>query len=307
MDLRSTAYYLRHPTCPWCEFAVEEQHITCHHCHQRVLVDHYRLIRRITQSSVSILFEAIDLDKPRKRFMVKYMALSANQKNVESIDDDLLGLNLMQGLTCVPSNKNGGWLEQEAQFIIFPFVRGQLLRDIRQWDAAKVMGFLDASLALLEAMHNRSIFSRNFTPNNLIYTDKEQLFLIDYGVFSPEQHTGFAAPEFMQTLEAHRRSDLYHVAATAYSLINGGTPPHPQHRHLLRPESGLPKDLRETLNTMLNPEMRRRPLSATHAWNRLLGHQSPRAMILTFLLIGTVLLVASIMLAMDEGRIGALP
>lgn len=306
MRSRTTSYYLRYPSCPRCGAGVERDVPTCRYCATPLLVDRYRLVRLISQTTGGSLFEAVDL-RTHRHCAVKRMVPSAGQDGYTVIDDELLGLEQLRGLSCVPRRVRVCWIEAEC-FLIMPAISGVPLADLanQPWGAARVMGFLDVGLALLDTMHRRRVMLRNLTPGNLIYTTDERLLLIDYGMFAPHQAAAFAAPELHRYEGFDERSDLYHLGATAYSLISAGQPPHLRHGQIPVGGDDLPDPLRKTLGQLLERDMRRRPRHAAVARARLRGSRTPQLLLFAALLLVAAALGAWMALITGGVQVGAL-
>lgn len=302
----TTSYYLRYPICPRCGAGVDRDASDCPYCATPLLVERYRLVRLIAQTPISSLFEAVDL-RTRRRCAIKRMVPASGQDGYAVIDDDLLGLEQLRGLSCVPRRTRVIFTEIEC-FLILPAIAGVPLADLadRPWDAAQVMGFLDAGLALLDTMHRRGVALRDLTPSNLIYTTNERLMLIDYGQFTPHQANPFAAPEVGLYDRLDPRSDLYHLGATAYSLISGGLPPNPHYNQRHVGGSDLPEVLRKTLDELLDRDVRRRPHHAAVARARLRGTRGSQALLFAALLLVAVALGAWMALVTGGVQIVAL-
>jgi serine/threonine protein kinase len=302
---RTTGYYLRHPSCPRCGAEVAAHTPSCPYCSTPLLVDRYRLVRVIAHTPAGSLFEAIDM-RYRRRCTVKRMSPVDGPDPYVVIDDELAGLEHMRGLPCVPRFYRTLWADNEC-FLVLPATRGAPLRELvcRTWDAAEVMAFLDGGLELLARMHRRGLALRNLTPSNLIYTHDGHILLIDYGQFMPALTETFAAPEMGVPEAASERSDLYHLGATAYSLLAGGQPPS-QHRGIVNPGAAIPDLLAKVLKHLLHRDQSRRPHRAQDARDQLRGWWSRRLAMVIALLCLAVIVGAAVALTVGESQIGAL-
>lgn len=300
---RATGYYLRHPSCPHCGVEVASHAPSCPTCATPLLVDRYRLVRVIAHTPAGSLFDAIDL-RYRRRCAIKRMLPVDAPNPYVIIEDELAGLQRMRGLPCAPRFYRTLWANDEC-FLVLPAVNGAPLSELRSrpWHAAEVMAFLDGGLTLLARMHRRGLALRNLTPSNLISTHNGRLLLIDYGRFFPSLGDAFAAPEMGVPERANRRTDLYHLGATAYSLLSGGQSPS---RGLLGSEAPIPALLAKVLGHLLHRDQGRRPRRAQDARAQLRSWWTQQLAIVVALLVLAAVVGAALALSSGGAQIGAL-
>jgi hypothetical protein len=107
-------------------------------------------------------------------------------------------------------------------------------------DVQQSVQWLDAMLDILAYLHGQQppVLFRDVTPRNVMLDEAGRLFLIDFGLarlFAPQEGTrpllrgygsaGYAPPEQYGHASTDARADLYSVAATAYHMMSGASPP----------------------------------------------------------------------------------
>ena len=92
-------------------------------------------------------------------------------------------------------------------------------------------------LNAIEVAHSNGIIHRDINPNNIMFTDENEIKVIDFGICKIKEmissstvyHMGtnlYSAPEVHQQSEnATEKSDLYSIGAVIYYLFTGETPP----------------------------------------------------------------------------------
>lgn len=129
----------------------------------------------------------------------------------------------------------------------------------------------------LEFIHSKDIIHLDIKPSNILMERGSTVRLLDLGIAEVAKHRvlthgyglhgtpGYAAPEqyideTRPKLEVDRRTDVYGLAATAFTLLTGHTP---KMGETDRPEEGLGKNLHQTLIKGLDAKKESRYSSAT--------------------------------------------
>ena len=140
--------------------------------------------------------------------------------------------------------KRADLLEQNnTVYLVMERLQGRSLRDYltepksAQW----ILGWLKPLLATFEQLHNRQIFHRDVSPNNVFLTSDNQPVLMDFGLAREGIRdsampittmnggtAGFVAPEQLSEGSSHRidaKTDLYSVGALIYAALHVEYPP----------------------------------------------------------------------------------
>ncbi|HEY9843812.1 MAG TPA: serine/threonine-protein kinase, partial [Candidatus Obscuribacterales bacterium] len=148
---------------------------------------------------------------------------------------------------------------------------------------AEVLEIARQGLEILAYLHEHApaVIHRDLKPSNLIWTDAQELYLIDFGAvrdifISKGSSTvigtfGYMAPEQFagQTVPA---SDLYGLGATLLHLISGRSPSEIPQKHLMpdfRPYVSCSVELQRFLEQLLVPDLEERLPSARAALDQL--------------------------------------
>lgn len=194
------------------------------------------------------------------------------------------------------------YLEQEQRlYFLQEYIDGltltQELRQTGSFSEAKIYQLLKQMLAVLNYIHKRGVIHRDIKPDNIMRRSepsatgakKGSLVLIDFGISKQLTNTmtaggttagtmGYAPPEQLSYGEAYPASDLYALAATCAHLLTGVDPSdlfdfkskqwrwrEALHQQGIR----LSPTLENTLNRMLEPDIKNRPQSVEEVVNAL--------------------------------------
>lgn len=154
--------------------------------------------------------------------------------------------------------------ENNTMYIVMEYVQGYNLKDYiknnpifeKKLSVQNTMQLFLPLMDVLESLHNKNVFHRDISLDNIIITKNNSLKLIDFG--SAKQITsmsdcsnvtvsyksGYTPPEQFEGSEPGAWNDIYSLAASMYKVITGENPPLISENHLLIDWSGKrPSDL----------------------------------------------------------------
>jgi serine/threonine-protein kinase len=129
-------------------------------------------------------------------------------------------------------------VEAGMAYLVCPFVDGMSLSEICKsggpLEVGRVKTILVQAAILLQYLHSLQppVVHRDFCPDNLILSEGDKVFLVDFGVaaepnINPENvvvgKPSYIAPEQFRG-RAVTQSDLYSLGAVAYFLLTGAEP-----------------------------------------------------------------------------------
>ena len=129
--------------------------------------------------------------------------------------------------------------ENNNHYLVEEFIDGKPAEEIAAaWrfpDEARILDWAVKICQLLEFLHGNSIIYRDLKPGNILVDDKEEVYLVDFGIARFFQGgkardtviigtPGFASPEHYGRGETDRRSDIFSLGATLHFLLTGIDP-----------------------------------------------------------------------------------
>ena len=142
-----------------------------------------------------------------------------------------------------------GVTESGTRYLVFPAIAGETLQDLlsreRRLPVPKALGFVDALLDALEAIHAAGVVHKDLKPENLMLNDRPEgsrLCVIDFGLAQVRGHVEtevplymtrasevigtakYLSPEQIRGQQASERSDLYAVGVILFQLLTGRFP-----------------------------------------------------------------------------------
>ncbi|HEU0034060.1 MAG TPA: diguanylate cyclase [Kofleriaceae bacterium] len=248
----------------------------------------YRLLHEISRGGMGVVYRAEDLALERP-VAIKMLRpdLAEDRGFVESLRNEAALLARLQHPNLVQIY-NFGQIGGDSYFVM-ELVEGEGLQQAverhRIEDTAMPLAEAVAAIeqvgSALDALHDRGIVHRDVKPGNVIRDPfRNRCVLVDvgiarrYGQFAESAGTpGYAAPEVILGGEASAQSDVYGLAATAYTILTL-TAPWGDDEHVLArqvggesvvPPSALRGELAaadEILLAGLSRDPSRRPASA---------------------------------------------
>jgi serine/threonine protein kinase len=211
-------------------------------------VSHYRVIRELGRGGMGVVYEAEDLNLPR-RVALKFCSAAQDSQLRTAL------LNEAQAL-CSLIHPNIaevyelGQTEEGQPFIAMELLPGALDGELRQrrLGVRESVRTVAAVAKALEYAHSRGVVHRDIKPSNVRMTEAGQVKVTDFGIAgtllqaaaaatvpTSERRTvtieqvrrgtpGFMAPEIIQGYRADRRSDLFALGCVLYQCLTGKHP-----------------------------------------------------------------------------------
>jgi serine/threonine-protein kinase len=200
---------------------------------------HYRLIRLLGSGGMGEVYEAEDI---RKRRMVAVKLISPQLS-----DDPVLHARLQREADTagrltephvVPIHDYG---EIDGQFYVeMRLIQGQSLRALLHrhgpLSPARAVAVIRQVAAALDAAHAAGIMHRDVKPENILVTDEDFAYLVDFGIARAATDPGltqigtavgtynYMAPERFTGGDVTYRADIYSLACVLGECLTGAPP-----------------------------------------------------------------------------------
>jgi WD40 repeat protein/class 3 adenylate cyclase len=202
----------------------------------KLIRDRYEPLEVVGEGGEAQLLKALDRQHGR------FVALKL--RTVASDTDRDVMLNEASVLLALPPHPNlplvrDDFFEDDRYVIVMDWVDGvDLDRVIRTRGRpglapSSVVAWLAEAAGALTHLHtqDRPVIHGDVKPANLVLTRGGHIVLVDFGISTAARASqrrlgtaGFAAPELVTGAPASRASDIYALAATAYTLLTGAPP-----------------------------------------------------------------------------------
>jgi WD40 repeat protein/class 3 adenylate cyclase len=202
----------------------------------QLIRDRYEPLEVVGEGGEGRLVKA--LDRQHGRFVALKLRMVASDADRERM------LNEARVLLSLPPHSNlplvrDDFFEGDHYVIVMDWVDGvdlgRVLRTRGRPGLApsSVVAWLAEAAAALTHLHtqDRPVIHRDVKPANLVLTRGGHIVLVDFGISTAARSSalrlgtaGFAAPELVTGAPASRASDVYALAATAYTLLTGAPP-----------------------------------------------------------------------------------
>lgn len=251
-----------------------------------MLFGRYQILREIGRGGFSVVYMAQEMTGQRRAVAIKRIYLSdLTQRQIidatETCNREIQMLTRLRSVEGVP-NLYESFTDAENWYVIMQYIGGQTLEDYMQQapggylPESKVVQIGMKLAQILQNLHysgnapGSSLIYRDIKPANIILTPKEELFLIDFGIarfFTPGQKKdttplgspGYAPPEQYGRAQTDGRSDIYSLGVTLQTLLTGRDPLELTAGEPSRNPHRVSRQMRKLLNTMMDPDMSKRP------------------------------------------------
>jgi serine/threonine kinase PknH len=199
----------------------------------------YRLRRLLGRGGMGEVYEAEDTTKERV-VALKLMnrELSSNMSFRERMQREAHTAGRLHEPHIVPIHDYGeidGQLFIDMRFVQGADVKATLLRT-GPLPAARAVALITQIASALDAAHSAGVIHRDVKPENVLVTDEDFAYLVDFGIaaaFTDQKLTAtgtavgswnYMAPERFGNDETTYRADIYALACLLYECLTGTTP-----------------------------------------------------------------------------------
>lgn len=245
-------------------------------------IGHYRLIGKIGQGGMSIVYEAVDEHLKRKialKVLHPFLAESLEYKSrffreAQAVAQ-LSHPNIVQIFDLARPNNGDEYLYIATELIHGLTLKEWTLKEVRQKDLPELSAMIIMQvLQALKHAHEKGIIHRDIKPENIMLSQSGLIKLMDFGIASISSEESmtqagtllgslaFLAPEIIAGQKASVRSDIYSVATVFYWLCAGRLPfngdtPHSLLKAISEQKADLPQRHSATISDSLSSIIQR--------------------------------------------------
>ena len=201
----------------------------------------YRLVRKIAEGGMGVIYEAIQLNLSRKvALKILNEELAARPEFLQRFEREAkaaAALNHMNAVQVHDFAEAQGW-----RYLIMEYVEGQDLSDYTEergkLPVLDALEIIEQVAQALKAACEKSIIHRDIKPGNLLRTPEGRVKVLDLGLAKILTETsdltlsgvGMGSPHFMAPEQAHdarnvdHRADIYALGLTLLFLLTGKRP-----------------------------------------------------------------------------------
>jgi serine/threonine protein kinase len=249
----------------------------------KIIHDYYRIRDKPRIGSNSIVYRAVDT-RSKQEVVIKIIDVehAQNADFVLHFRREALGIKAFKHSNIVAIITH--WFDEDGSlYLVMPYLSGGSLSDrLRENGPLTIKEFIQITRQLSQALaaaHQRNIIHHDIRPANVLFDDKNNAYLVDFGL--PKQHgessnrvpsngigtPGYVAPEQFKEGISEPQGDIFSLAITLYECL---TDHHPfaadRYQYIYQDgEIKLPKlrtrrpDLPVELDTIMRKAMRRDP------------------------------------------------
>jgi serine/threonine protein kinase len=206
-----------------------------------VLENRYRPLKAIGRGGFGKTYLAEDIKKFGEKCVIKQFApYSGNDSDTEKnrFQDEAKQLQRLGEHPQIPALL-AFFSERGYLYFVQQYIEGENLAEELErrgiFDEARVRGFLEDLLGILQVVHQQGVIHRDLKPYNIMRRKSDQkLVLIDFGISkqleaNPSTGTsigslGYSPLEQFWGGKAYPSSDLYSLGVTAFFLMSGISP-----------------------------------------------------------------------------------
>ena len=201
-------------------------------------ISHYRILEKLGEGGMGVVYKAQDVKLDRlvavkflpqhltsdpaekERFVREAKAASAlNHPNVTTIHE----IDEFEGQT----------------FIVMEYVRGRTLKQIVEKETLSIKEVLNIGIQMCEGLavaHEKGIVHRDIKSDNIMFTDRGQVKIMDFGLAKLRGSTrltdtrstagtaAYMSPEQARAEKVDKRSDIFSAGAVLYELLTNQLP-----------------------------------------------------------------------------------
>lgn len=204
-----------------------------------ILNDRYRILKQLGRGGFGEVYQAWDLRLDGPCAVKRNLQLAPEVRRQFESEARMLFKLRHPGLPKVYDYFEG---QGDEQYLVMELVEGEDLRSrlgsSKLAPVKQVLEWIEQVCEALIYLHSRQppVFHRDIKPANIIITPEGQAILVDFGIAKadPQLRTisgarawtpGYAPPEQYGQGGTDAQSDVYSLAATAYALLAGQSPP----------------------------------------------------------------------------------
>ena len=259
----------------------------------RMLHDRYRLLQAVGQGGMGAVYVAQDTQLGDRLVAVKEMSMSRLTPQelplaVEQFKREAHLLASLQHPHLPIIYEYFG--AADRWYLVMSFIEGGTLQaylNSTQGNKLSVNQVVRIGIELCDVLdylhtHQPQVIFRDLKPSNIMYTPKEQVYLIDFGIarhFKQDQakdtayyySAGYAPPEQYGQSQTGPRSDIYSLGACLHQMLSGHNPASKPFQfpalQLLDPT--IPVPLAQLVAQMLEMNEQQRPASVVEVKEKL--------------------------------------